>query len=129
MTAMRHRFTVPIAPVAKQRPRLGRRRKAFTPPATVAFERAVRAACEGGPWFDGPVKVECVFHRDKVDVTVTSLSDTLRPVAVRGDLDNYVKSILDGMQPHAHDDEHTGIISDDKLVHHLVARFGGRKTK
>lgn len=79
------RFTVPGRPVPKGRPRLGRGRT-YTPPSTVAYEQAVgwcaRSAHRGQP-LPGPVAVRLELH-----LVATR----------RGDVDNYAKSLLDGMQ-------------------------------
>ncbi|RJQ07575.1 MAG: RusA family crossover junction endodeoxyribonuclease [Bacillota bacterium] len=88
-------FTVPGRPVPKKRPRLGyggRRAYVYTPRETLAYEEAVGWAAR--PHFpkplEGPVSV-------KLDVYLAT--------GKRGDLDNYSKSILDGVNEIAFRDD------------------------
>jgi Holliday junction resolvase RusA-like endonuclease len=101
-----HRVTIDVRPRPKGRPRFSRGR-AYTPPETVAFERAVGAAwvASGGPTFDGPVEVELSFTKDGIEVCVRELPDAKSPL--RGDLDNYVKAVLDGLNAVAFGDDRT----------------------
>lgn len=97
------KITIPGKPVPKERPRLGTRgRKAFiyTPPATKEYEKAVgwEAKAQGCQPMDGPVKVSLeVFVRGRMDV------------------DNVAKSILDGLNGVAYED-------DDQVVELLVKK-------
>jgi Holliday junction resolvase RusA-like endonuclease len=100
-----HRFHVDAKPRPKGRPRFSRGR-AYTPSETVAFENAVTAAwhASGGPLFTGPVEVEIVLAADGVDIVVRELDPESRS-ALRGDVDNYVKSCLDGLNGAAFPDD------------------------
>lgn len=51
------------------------------------------------------------LHRDKFTVTITE-DPSLKPAFLRGDIDNYAKAILDGLNKVAYE--------DDKLVYKLV---------
>jgi len=91
-------FTAFGNPVPKARPRLGQRqangkRKAYTPKRTKNWERTVADYCgiaTRGDGFECDVSVWIVFHReDRVNV----------------DLDNLIKSVLDGMNGIAYDDD------------------------
>jgi Holliday junction resolvase RusA-like endonuclease len=108
-----HRITIPIKPRPKGRPRFARGR-AYTPPETVAFEHAVGVAWleSGGPCFDGPVEVELTFTKDSIEVCVRAL-DADRKSPLRGDVDNYAKSVLDGLNVVA--------FGDDRRVLRLTA--------
>lgn len=123
MTTHRQWFDFPA--VVKQRPRLGRRRKAFTPEKTVQFERQVREWWEQtSPTFaDNPVYVGVEIHKEGFFVEVTELEQSVRPVGILGDVDNYVKSILDGLQPVA--------FENDRQVEWFEVKFVGvpRKRK
>jgi Holliday junction resolvase RusA-like endonuclease len=99
-----------VHPQVKQRPRLGRRRKAYTPEATTIFEQV------NGP----PVAVEITVGKDWIDVDVIEMSERTRPVGVLGDADNYIKSILDGLQASV---EHYGAFFDDRQVERIVFQF------
>jgi crossover junction endodeoxyribonuclease RusA len=97
-------FVVPGRPVPKARPRLGvRGRKAFiyTPPATREYEKLVGwvARCAGCKPLNGPLAVKLhLFIRGR-----------------SGDVDNYCKSILDGLNGVAYED-------DDQVVELLVRK-------
>ena len=108
-----------IRPRTKQRPRLGRRRKAYTPAATLEFEKAIREAWEaqhaGEEPFTGPVGMNVEIGSDYVFVEVYELEQSHRPKYVTGDLDNYHKSIQDGLNKVAYE--------DDKQVHYIDLRF------
>ena len=75
-------FEVLGPPVGKQRPRVTRR-GTFTPPATAAYERAVylAALAAGVRAGSGPVAVNV----------------RIWPATRRGDVDNWLKSVLDGL--------------------------------
>ena len=95
MTALT--FTVEGPPRPKQRPRLGKGGRVYTPAATLAYERQVarcclvaRQAAGIGPRHLGPVEVTCAFYL---------------PTARRVDADNLIKSCLDGMNGVAYDDD------------------------
>lgn len=106
----RHTQTFRFRPKVKQRPRLGRRGRVFTPVQTLEFEKAVRDAYEGF-CATKPCSVSISLHKDKFTVTITE-DPTLEPSPLRGDIDNYAKAILDGLNKVAYD--------DDKLVYKLT---------
>lgn len=97
------KITVPGRPVPKGRPRLGVRGKTayvYTPPATREYEKLVGwvAKCSGCKPIDGAVAVTLtVYTRGKMDV------------------DNMAKSILDGLNGVAYED-------DDQVVELLVRK-------
>ena len=62
-----------------------------------------------------PVAVVVDVYADKVTVTVDALGTSRRP-AIRGDLDNYAKAVLDALTA-------SKVIDDDRQVHHLTALF------
>lgn len=104
---------IPVKVVAKQRarltrPRRGRKMRAFTPQQTVHFENAIAEfyAANGGVNHGTiPVGVSVEIHIDGFNVEVYPLECSVRPVGVRGDVDNIVKAILDGLNGVAwHDD-------------------------
>jgi len=102
------KITVPGRPVPKGRPRLGvRGRKAFiyTPPATREYEKLVGwiAKCSGCKPVDGPVAVDLDIY-----------------VRIRMDLDNVAKSVLDGLNGIAYQD-------DGQVVELLVRKHKVRR--
>ena len=114
----RHTFTIPGRPQVKQRPRLGRGRgrrgkqRVFTPEATLVFEKHVAESYDG-PRFDGPVHVRIRLHKDKTTVTIEDTSAAT--AGLRGDIDNYCKAILDGLQTDA------AALGNDRQVVRLTA--------
>ena len=104
-----HKQTIPVKPKVKQRPRLGRRGRVFTPEQTLVFERYIGSSWHG-PCADTPVSMVIGFYKDKVTITVKTLDGPASKL--RGDIDNYAKSILDGLNGIAY--------TDDKLVQRLL---------
>lgn len=112
---------VPIKPITKGRPRMGRRRKVYTPPRTIEFEQAVASwwADNGGCHGDSPLALSVIVEAEGFWVLIEELDGNYRPVGVTGDMDNYVKAIADGMNGVAW--------TDDRQVQWIDARFGGER--
>lgn len=112
---MRIEIWIPLKAVAKQRARLSRRRKgrrnvAYTPQPTRNFEsevgRLVREALpEGFSFGQKPVCVNIEIHKDGFLLEVEHAESSVRPVGIRGDIDNIVKSIFDGCNSVMWDDD------------------------
>jgi crossover junction endodeoxyribonuclease RusA len=83
------RFTVEGNPIPKARARSGNGRH-YTPATTRVYETKVKLAARHLPCLEGPVRVQCTFYRAN---------------AVPCDLDNLVKSILDGINGRAFKDD------------------------
>lgn len=113
---MRYEFIVPGEPVAKQRPKArmirsgGRMTVSMrTPKKTLEYESRVAEACVDVPRFEpGPVRVAIitVFERPKRLMRKKDPDGRILKVT-RPDIDNVVKSILDGMRE---------VWSDDSVV-------------
>lgn len=103
-----HTIVVQGRPVPKGRPRLGRRGRVFTPEKTLIAEASIREAWDG-PVFEGSVGIRVVFTETSTEVTVVEYEGTKSKL--RGDLDNYVKTLMDGLNGVAW--------HDDKQVHHI----------
>ena len=107
----KHTVTIGGRPTPKGRPRLGRRGRVFTPEKTLIAEAAIRETWDGPLW-EGPVWIEVCFYPDHTTVTVGESTD--QPVCkLRGDIDNYVKTLMDGLNGVAW--------LDDKQVYKVVA--------
>lgn len=59
--------------------------------------------------WETPVSMEIELYKDHIMVTITSIDPP--PSALRGDIDNYAKSIMDGLNNAAY--------VDDRLVREL----------
>ena len=84
---------------------------------------AARFQHSGSP-IDDRVAVALRVFPNGISVGITALPERIRPVGIRGDLDNYAKSALDTLQ-------RSGVLKDDRLVEALevvfVHRPGGPK--
>ena len=98
----KHTITVKVRPKVKDRPRMTRRGRVYTPKTTLAFESIIANAWDG-PKFTGPVSVEIVLRKDSIRITIKELDVESTPL--RGDVDNYAKSILDGLNNVAYVDD------------------------
>lgn len=106
-----HTITIVGRPVPKGRPRLGRRGRVFTPEKTLIAEGNIRMAWNG-PKYEVPVSIDIIFNKDETTVTVAPMMETI-PSKMRGDLDNYIKTLMDGLNGAAW--------LDDKQVHRIIA--------
>lgn len=104
---MKSEFIIWGEPVPKGRPRLGKR-GTFTPVKTKQYEELVRFCYENKPYLKGPVQAEIkVFFPTPKSISKTKQSKLIgKPYTKhRGDLDNIIKSILDGLNGVAYDDD------------------------
>lgn len=107
-----------IKPITKGRPRMGRRRRVYTPATTLAFEANLRdiwVTQHGDEPLDCPVWLDIIIGKGWVYADVWPLVASVRPVGVTGDIDNYAKSVSDALNGAAY--------VDDRQVHHLTAGF------
>ena len=113
------RFEIPGKPFAKQRPRFSRASgRAYTPAATVSFERTVAqyAMDADAPCLTGPVKlvVIAVFEPAKSWSKKKRADHLWNPHLQKPDLDNCVKGVLDGLNRIA--------FADDSQVYEIECR-------
>lgn len=111
---------VPGRPIPKGRPRLGRRGRVFTPQTTIDYEAKIAMATKGLEQLDGPVEVYLEFSPDGLLIHAWEI-DIPAVSKLRGDIDNYIKSALDGLQKNHFLQDGMGVIPQDKLVHRVTA--------
>lgn len=110
-------FTIPGPPVPKGRPRFANGR-AFTPIKTSEYEKFVAAmAYAAVETFDWAPIPGAMFHLDL----------EVYRAAKRGDLDNFIKSVSDGMNGIVFRDDQnirriTAVMNDDKQNPRVVVR-------
>jgi Holliday junction resolvase RusA-like endonuclease len=103
-------FTITGMPRAKGRPRMTRRGRVFTPMATHEAETIIaqQYIAQGGTKFEGPIYLEVDFHGQSSVITV---AESYLPLSkLRGDVDNYLKLVMDGLNGVAWDDDKQVVI-------------------
>jgi Holliday junction resolvase RusA-like endonuclease len=104
--ARKHTQRYKLKPKAKQRPRMTRYGRAYTPKATHIFENAVAAGWNKNYWYgDSPIAIQIVLDKDGFTVTIGEHKTDTPKSPLRGDIDNYAKSILDGLNGVAFKDD------------------------
>jgi Holliday junction resolvase RusA-like endonuclease len=93
-------------PRAKQRPRTvvqGGKTLTFTPKETRDAEAAIAEQWDHPP-FEGPILVDLILSDTKIEIQIVK---TIEPESkkLRGDIDNYAKTILDALNGVAWDDD------------------------
>lgn len=106
---MRFTFTVPGPPRPKERPRVRRDGRTFTPERTRAYESHVKACCLSTPGWSNPWVHDGEYRLDVV-VYVSG--------AARADLDNVLKAIADALQGVAYR-------NDRQVSHATILRLQG----
>lgn len=98
-----HFFVAEGKPQVKQRPRMTRRGRAYTPQATHDAEKALAEQYDG-PLYTKPVHVIISYGKDYQTVYIEELTyEAIK--SLRGDLDNYLKLTLDGLNGVAWEDD------------------------
>lgn len=82
-------------PHPKERPRFTKTGIAYTPEKTRLAEKRLGELYDG-PKFDGPIAVNIVFDAEGVAVIIEPVKEGEKS-KLRGDLDNYLKTVLDGL--------------------------------
>lgn len=99
MRGISYSFRIDTPPVPKARPRLSKSNKWYTPTKTVKYEDMVRAAAERAGVELSPDRsyaIDVTVTEHYADVTITDIG-TYQKSRLDGDVDNYSKSILDGI--------------------------------
>ena len=79
--------------------------RAYTPKETKEYEQSIADAYSGVLFAEGPLHVTLIFDNDKTEITIRSMRNKSNPSKLRGDIDNYAKSILDGLNGVAYTDD------------------------
>jgi len=87
-------FVAEGRPRSKQRPRMTRSGRTYTPKVTLDAE-ADLASQYAGPEFIGPVQVEVLYVPTGQHITITPVDWTSK---LTGDVDNMIKLTLDALQ-------------------------------
>lgn len=107
-----HFQVIKTKPIPKGRPRMTRRGRVFTPARTLESEEVIRQAYTGDR-YETPVMLMCNFGKENIELGIVPLNPLEYTSKLRGDLDNYVKLLMDGLN---------GIAwADDKQVMIIVA--------
>ena len=114
-------FTIPGPAQAKQRPRMNIRTGCiYTPSATHKYEKLVKESYGDNPCFENQfinIKILFKFEVPKSyskKERAEALTGNLKPT--KGDIDNYIKSVLDGLNKVAFlDDRYICSITAEKI--------------
>jgi crossover junction endodeoxyribonuclease RusA len=100
---MNFEIVVPIRPKSKSRPRAGRN-GFYTDRKTKDYENLIGQAYKdaGGPKFENPVNVKLKFKKNSVTIYIEEIESESK---LRGDIDNYAKAVLDGLNDIAYLDD------------------------
>lgn len=96
-------IVINMKPKAKGRPRAGKYGM-YTDKATRQYEQAIKDAyiAQGGQMLEGPVSMSVTFTKDKITISLKQIEGES---CLRGDIDNYIKSIMDGLNGVAYADD------------------------
>ena len=94
-------YVVPGRPIPQGRPRMTRRGRVYTPETTYLHQNLIRDSYKG-PLFTDSVEVLVDFDPEWTEITVRDYEYTS---PLRGDIDNYLKAVLDGLQPVAFEND------------------------
>ena len=111
-------FTIPGPAQAKQRPRINRNTgRVYTPGATSKYEKLVKESYGDNPCFkDQFISIKILFKFEvpksySKKKRAEALAGNLRPT--KADIDNYIKSVLDGLNKVA--------FLDDRYIYSITA--------
>lgn len=90
-----HSFYLEGRPHPKERPRVTKTGHAFTPEKTRKAEQRIRELYDG-PKYSGEIAVHLVFDHEGTAVIIEGV-DVDGKSKLRGDIDNYIKTVLDAL--------------------------------
>lgn len=82
----------------------------FTPKTTLEAEANIRDEYvkQNGPFYDQPLQIDIVYTTQQTEITFTPLGD--HTTKLTADVDNLVKTTLDGLQGAAFENDKTVMI-------------------
>jgi Holliday junction resolvase RusA-like endonuclease len=102
-------------PLVKGRPRFVMKTgHAYTPKATLDYEKEIAQLYSGPKFAEGPIWVSLTFDEWKTIVKIREIDVETPSSKLRGDIDNYAKSVLDALNGVA--------FTDDKQIMRLDLR-------
>ena len=104
-----------IVPVPKQRPRSTKTGRVYTPRETADYERSIARLVGHYPAQLGALALDVSFLLKRPVRTPKSMQGRFMKAGSRGDLDNYIKSLLDGFQ-------RGGLVPNDAAVTQINAK-------
>ena len=107
---MKNSLIIPVEPIAKERPRLGRNNNIYTPKATRDYEELIGWYATRLPRYEGFVSLNVTFF--------------CSPQRKMPDIDNLIKALLDGLQKGGAivDDVQVSEINACRMLEHLKPR-------
>jgi Holliday junction resolvase RusA-like endonuclease len=100
-------FYIPWTPHAKQRPRVTKTGHAYTPAATRKAEAAIITAYQDSAapkGLEGPLSVAIQFENEGFHISFEQIDPHVNR-KLRGDIDNYAKTVLDSLNGIAYSDD------------------------
>lgn len=98
-----------LRPRSKSRPRMTRSGRAYTPKETVEYERTIRSMYKGPKFEEGKLSVKLRFTAEGTELLIERVEENPNVEQPKrkltGDIDNYAKSLLDGLNGVAYTDD------------------------
>jgi len=102
-------------PYVKGRPRFVKKTgHTYTPKETLEYEKEIASIYNGPKFAEGPIWISLIFDKDKIIVKIREMDAETTSSKLRGDIDNYAKSVLDALNGVA--------FTDDKQIMRLDLR-------
>jgi len=99
-----------MRPKSKDRPRMTKTGHTYTAKATREYEKAFAAEYKGPFFAEEPLRIKLVFSIDRTILVIEPIKDLFTKSKLRGDIDNYAKSVLDALNGVAFKDDKQVII-------------------
>jgi len=104
-----------VEPVAKARPRATKTGRVYTPRKTADYERTIARLVGHLPAQLGALAMRATFILKRPTRTPKSITGRFMKAGSRGDIDNYIKALLDGCQ-------RGGVVPNDAAVTEIYSK-------